>query len=263
MRVGVLGLGNVGKALAHVLAGKEDLRLLDRSAEETVSVARSCGAKPAESLRELMEGSDYVYLAVKPQDLPEVAKAAAAHARKNQVIVSVAAGITSEQLRKWFKCPVVRLMPNMALKVGQAVLALEQDLQLDQRIKAELTEMLQPAGWVIWLSADQIDSVGALSGSGLAYLLTVLEALADGGVALGLKPELALQITAQTMRGAAELVREGKATIGELRSCITSPGGTTIEGMRVLEKGGVRSAFMEAVIAAHARSMELRRPAVD
>lgn len=261
MRLGILGLGNIGGAFSRLFKGRHELMLFDRHAEKANTLAGECMAQVAPDIATLVRESEYLILAVKPHHLASVAKVVASHAKKGQVIISVAAGFSTEQLKKLLpKLQVVRLMPNMALTVSQGVMAVEDDPELDLGVRSAVCELLQAAGWVVWLPAAGMEAVGALSGAGLAYLLIALEALSDAGIALGLHPKQALAIATQTMLGAATWVQQSCEGISELRWRISSPGGTTIEGIRALERGGMRSALIEAVIAAHRRACDLQLP---
>lgn len=257
MRIGIVGLGNIGAGLARAFRGSHELMVLGRRPEQTALIAKECGGRVANDLKQLAEASEVIFVSVKPHDLPALGRELSSHLTKRHLVVSVAAGVGSEKLRKWFpQAQVIRLMPNIALEVGQAVMAIEDDPELDQQVKATITKLIAPTGSVVWLAAPLIEAVGALSGSGLAFLMVVLEAMTEAGITMGLPSKQAQMIAAQTMSGAAELVKREEGALSDLRWRVTSPGGTTVAGLRALEERGARSAIIEAVLAAHQRACE-------
>jgi len=264
MKLAVIGIGKMGQALLRRwLAANwitaEQITVYDAdpavmtafAAEYTVQTA----ASPAAAARQ----ADWVLLAVKPQVAPSVLKTLAADWQPGQVLVSIAAGLTLADLRGWSgrQPAIVRVMPNLPAVIGQGVSAICYD-QATTEIMATAQSMFTVCGLAADVPEALFDAVTGLSGSGPAYVLMMIEALADGAVAQGLSRQQALQMAARTVEGAAALVLESQEHPAVLRDQITSPGGTTAAALRVLEHGGLRAAVIDAVGAAAERSRQLR-----
>jgi pyrroline-5-carboxylate reductase len=197
-------------------------------------------------------------LAIKPQILESVATNLSVSNQFSPLIISILAGVTLQRLESAFTgCPVVRVMPNTPATVGAAMSA----ISIGQNVTPEQTESVRQifsaVGEVVTVPESLMDGVTGLSGSGPAYVAMMIEALADGGVAVGLSRAIAQQLAIQTVFGTAKLLQESKMHPAELKDRVSSPGGTTIAGVAALEKGGFRSAVIEAVKASSQRSQEL------
>ena len=212
---------------------------------------------PGVSVVDVPEPGESVVIAVKPTDAEQVCRALPA--RGYDRVLSIAAGLTTEALESWLwrDARVLRAMPNTPalLGVGASVVAPGRCATDDDLIWAE--SVLSAIGVVVRLPEKLIDSATGLSGSGPAYIFMVAEALVDAGVLVGLDREVARVLTLQTILGAARMLAESGESPEVLRAAVTSPGGTTAEGLRVLESRAMRAAFTEAVQAAARRSREL------
>ena len=197
-------------------------------------------------------------LAVKPQVLPAVARELRSVLTDRQLVMSVAAGVSLRQLADWLGSErVVRVMPNTPCLVGRGASAYalgEQATSEDARV---VESMLAAVGFVCQVGERYLDAVTGLSGSGPAYIYLLIEALSDGGVLAGLTRDVATQLAAHTVRGAAEMVIGTAVHPAVLKDRVTSPGGTTIAGIQALEEHGLRAACMAAVEAATARARQL------
>ena len=207
--------------------------------------------------------ADVVVLAVKPQQLKAVAEelASAIHA-SGSLVVSVAAGVHSEVIENWLggNVAVVRSMPNTPALVqsGATALFANKHVTEDQRDRAE--SILRAAGLTLWLEDESLmDAVTALSGSGPAYFFRIMEAIESAGIDLGLPPETSRLLTLQTAFGAAKMALESSEPAATLREQVTSPGGTTEQGLRVMEGHQIDNIFKEVLTAARDRSEELAK----
>lgn len=260
-RVGFLGAGNMASALIRgILRGGLPPRQLlatdlDRTKLDLLSA--ELGTLTADSSQALIEASEVVILATKPDALASVLPPLRAQAA-GRLWVSVAAGVTTDTLESWLgEARVIRAMPNTPALVGEGATGLcpgrharREDLELAEKLLAGV-------GITVVVTESAMDAVTGLSGSGPAFLMLVIEAMADAGVHAGLPRDVALRLAAQTVRGAGALALESGRHPAELKDQVTSPGGTTIAGVRALERGGLRSTMMEAVLAATARCREL------
>jgi len=202
---------------------------------------------------------DGAVLAVKPGDIEAVAPAVVAAGCGR--VLSIAAGVTLARLERALGpgIPVVRAMPNTPALVGAGASAIAGGSSVSGDDLDWAESILAAVGTVVRLTEAQLDAVTGLSGSGPAYVFLVAEALVEAGVLVGLSREVSASLTTQTLLGAARLLAETGEGPEALRAMVTSPGGTTAAGLRALEAAGVRAAFLDAVAAATARSVELGR----
>ncbi len=253
----IVGGGKMGEALLAGLLRSDptlSIRVVEthggradelRASHPTVDVAGGPGA------------ADGTLLAVKPHLVPEVAGAVGA--ADGGRVLSIAAGVTIATLESALPAgtAVVRAMPNTPALVGAGAAAIAPGTSAGDDDLAWAESVLGAVGTVVRVPEHLLDAVTGLSGSGPAYAFLVLDALIEGGVAAGLPRDVAGALAGQTLLGAATLFLQGDASPGELRAAVTSPGGTTAEGLRVLEQRAVRAALIDAVLAARDRSVAL------
>lgn len=199
-----------------------------------------------------------IILAIKPQSLRSAV--AGLKVTANQLIISILAGVSLSQLAGIFpQQSIIRTMPNTPATVGAGMTAIAGNDRVTDVQYALVSKVFQAVGKVVRVSESQLDAVTGLSGSGPAYVALMVEALADGGVAAGLPRAMAQELALQTVLGTAQLLDQQQLHPAICKDRVTSPGGTTIAGIRALEKGGFRSTIIEAVIAAANRSQELNQ----
>jgi pyrroline-5-carboxylate reductase len=256
MELLIVGGGKMGEALLGGLlaAGRGGLGVLEVVAARRDELAAKY---PGVRVLEAAEGADGVLLAVKPQ---HVAASAAAVGRAGcERVLSVAAGITTQAIEAALgaRIPVVRAMPNTPALVGAGAAAISPGTHATDADLEWAEAILGAVGVVVRVPEASLDAVTGLSGSGPAYVFLVAEAMADAGVLAGLPRDVAETLAFQTLLGSAKLLTESDDGPATLKAAVTSPGGTTAAGLRELERAGVRSAFLEAVMAATARGREL------
>lgn len=199
-----------------------------------------------------------IVIAVKPQILKDISSQIRPLIHGDHLLVSIAAGITLPQLADYLGGHrIVRVMPNTPAQVMQGASGIAFGRETTEADRGWATQLMRGVGLVVNVSDSQLHAVTGLSGSGPAYVLLMIEALSDGGVAAGLARDVATQLAVQTVIGTAKMVAETGLHPAVLRDQVTSPGGTTIAALQVLENRGVRSAFIDAVKAATERSREL------
>ncbi len=262
-RIAVIGGGRIGEALLAGLleSGQphEDLVVVESVPARAEALGDRLGIRVTDSVTEAAANADLIVIAVKPGDvdgvLTEVGKAGQDDGR-TPVLASLAAGVTTARLEAKLPegFPVVRVMPNTPMLVGQGMSAIAAGRNADSAQLEQVAEMLSAVGKVVTVPETQMDAVTAVSGSGPAYFLLVVEAMIEAGVGLGLSRDVADQLVAQTMLGTAALLDESTQGAYELRAAVTSPAGTTAAAIRELERAGVRSAFIEGLHAAKERS---------
>lgn len=261
MKIGFIGTGNMGGALATAAAaavGGDALRLCDKNTEKAAELATKLGARAVEASA-LLQECDYVFLGVKPQVLEATLQPLCGALRPSQVLITMAAGVSIEAVAAMTGrlCPIIRIMPNTPVAVGQGMVLYTADKTVSEEQEAAFCQLLSAAGKLCKIPENLIDAGSAVSGCGPAFAYLFIEALADGGVECGLPRQQALELAAQTVSGAARMVLETGRHPGELKDAVCSPGGTTIAGVHALEAGGLRSVTMDAVTAAYARTLEL------
>jgi pyrroline-5-carboxylate reductase len=208
----------------------------------------------------VIEQADIVVLAVKPQHLANVARELGGLNHPHKLLISLLAGVRIQTLCEVLRHQrVIRVMPNTPCLVGSGASAYALGPEASAADGRRVAEMLGAVGLAVEVDEKLMDAVTGLSGSGPAYIYTVIEALSDGGVRAGLPREIATRLAAQTVLGAAQMVLSTAEHPAVLKERVTSPGGTTIAGLQALERAGVRAAFMGAVEAATQRSIELGR----
>ncbi|NEW39497.1 pyrroline-5-carboxylate reductase [Nocardia cyriacigeorgica] len=264
-RIAVIGGGRIGEALIAGLleSGRavKDLVVVETHADRGEVLADRFGIRVTDSVTDASVGADLLVIAVKPGDvdavLTDLGKAELGGDR-DQVLVSLAAGVPTARLENKLPAgfPVVRVMPNTPMLVGQGMSVVSPGRYAKADQLDLVSEVLGAVGEVAVVPETQMDAVTAVSGSGPAYFFLVVEAMVDAGVGLGLTRDVATKLVVQTMVGSAALLEESGQHAADLRAAVTSPAGTTAAALRELERGGVRSAFLEALHAAKHRSME-------
>ena len=261
--IGFIGAGQMATALGRGFVKAELVLAENLTASDPVSEARNCFAE--ETGGEMTEDnarvatSDVVFLAVKPQQMATVAAELRGKIGTDKLVVSIAAGIRLEALAEGFGTDVrlVRVMPNTPCLVGHGACGFCLGRQATDKDARLVEQLLTAVGIAYRVDERLMDAVTGLSGSGPAFVYTIIEALSDGGVRMGLPRKVATALAAQTVRGAAEMVLATGEHTGALKDKVTSPGGTTIAGIEALESAGLRAALMSAVEAATQRSIEL------
>ncbi len=261
---GFIGTGNMGGALARAarkqLPGAHIL-LATRTAAKAEALAAELGARAVDNAAAAKE-PEFLFLGVKPYMVEDLMASIAPvlEARTDRfVLVSMAAALTIEDLRRrgcgdW---PLIRIMPNTPSAIGEGVIFYTCDGVTEDELAAFLDAM-SGAGRLLPLDDHLMDAGSAVAGCGPAFVDLFLEAMADGGVACGLSRPMAMECAAQTLIGAAKLMLATGTHPGALKDAVCSPGGATIQGVRTLEKAGLRSAVMEAVIAAYEKSAQMK-----
>jgi pyrroline-5-carboxylate reductase len=212
----------------------------------------------SESSQVVAGTSEILFLTVKPQVMPAVLSSIGKVVPKKTVVVSIAAGIKISTMEKYLLgVPVIRVMPNTPVAVGEGMSAVSRGTHADEATATMISEMFSAVGRSIIVDESMMDSVTGLSGSGPAFFFLMLDALSDAGVRVGFSRQNALLLSAQTMLGAARMVLETGEHPGKLKDMVTSPGGTAITGVHMLETHSIRASLIEAVVAATARSRDM------
>ena len=265
-----IGVGNMGGALARGACravGPDQLILFNRTAVKAEALAEELGCAVAGSAADAVWAAEYIFLGVKPDGLRPLLEELAPLLRdrhrvgEDKVMVSMVAGLTIEDLRPHlagagYYVPIVRIMPNTCVAVGKGMTALCVGEAVAEHIGG-VEEILSATGRVERISEGLMDQFSALAGCGPAFVYPYIEALADGAVMTGLPRKQAVEYAAQMVLGAAAMVLESGKHPGQLKDEVCSPGGSTIAGVAELERGGLRAAAIDAVLAAYRKNTQL------
>ena len=263
LHIGFIGTGRIARALIAGLSNKENTLIagFDRDSAALESVSADYPVLPCLSIEELALQSQIIILAVKPYQIAEVLGELKPSLRQDHLLISVAAGISSEFIlnNSSATLKVIRVMPNTPAFVGEGMTAISKGRMASEHDVTLACNLFSSIGRVVVLDESQMDAATALSGSGPAYMFHILDSLAQGGVQCGLSSPEALLLSAQTMLGAAKMVLSDSKSPETLKREVTTPGGTTEAGLKVLDEKNIRQILVEAVAAAAARSMELMK----
>lgn len=259
LKVGFIGCGNMGSVLATAASNSEaECRLYLSDANNTMANALSCetGGVVSDNIQ-IASLCDYIFLAVKPNVILEVAKEIAPHLKENAVIISIAAGMTTTKIANEInKNSIIRIMPNTPAAVGMGVFLYTTNNASNNEVE-QFKILMQKAGKFALIDEELIDSATAVSGCGPAYAYMFIEALAKAGEGCGVPSELSLKLAAETVKGAAEMVLKSGIAPKKLCENVCSPGGSTIEGVRSLQENDFENTVDSAIKAAYKRTKEL------
>jgi pyrroline-5-carboxylate reductase len=255
--IGFLGAGRMATALAGGMVRAGLVKRRQIVASDVIpaagkAFASATGGKVLKSNAEVLRRANVIVIAVKPQHIVALLDELAGEVSTRHLFISIAAGVTIAQLETALggKSRVIRVMPNTPVLVGEGAAGFARGSRAKASDAKLAAQVLGSVGMAVEVPERLLNAVTGLSGSGPAYGFQIIEALSDGGVAAGLPREMATRLAAQTMLGAAKMVLETGEHPGKLKDMVTSPGGTTIEGLHELEAAGVRNGLMNAVRAA-------------
>ena len=262
-RIGFIGGGAMCEAMIGGLLGKglikpEQITVNDVAQTRLDLLKKQFSIQVTDSVAAVASASEILFLTVKPQVMPTVLATIGKLVPKKTVVVSIAAGIKIATMEKYLLgVPVIRVMPNTPVAVGEGMSAVARGTHADEKTAQLISEMFAAVGRSVVVEESMMDAVTGLSGSGPAFFFLMLDALSDAGVRVGFSRQNALLLSAQTMLGAAKMVLETGEHPGKLKDMVTSPGGTAITGVHMLETHSIRASLIEAVVAATARSRDM------
>ena len=269
MKIGFIGAGNMANALMTGLKNnksisKTDVFVADTDVSRLTYIKNQYGFNVSQNNDEVINSaSDILFLCIKPQVFDEIASELKKVIKKEQIVVSIMAGKSIEYLSGGLSTKnIVRVMPNTPClaSAGICAVATNDEIKKDERFEVIL-DILKGAGEAEVVDEKYINAITQVSGASPAWVFMMIEALADGGVECGMSRDMAYKFATNAVYGAGKLAvdkyNENKTHPGVLKDMVTSPAGTTIEGVRVLEENGFRGAVIDAVLASYARSLEL------
>jgi pyrroline-5-carboxylate reductase len=268
LSIGFLGAGKMATALARGFVQAGIVKAEAIVASDVYPAAReafgeSVGARTVKSNAEVAQAAKVLFIAVKPDQVAGALSSIREEFTGEHLLISIAAGVTIKQLESGLSdgARVIRVMPNTPALVGESASGFALGSSATEEDGALTEKLLSAVGLALKVKEAQLDAVTGLSGSGPAYVYLMIEAMSDGGVAAGLPRDIATRLAAQTLLGGAKMVLETSQHPGALKDMVTSPGGTTIDGVHELEKAGVRAGLMNAVRTATKKARQLGRRA--
>jgi pyrroline-5-carboxylate reductase len=266
MRISILGAGKIGETLIKAIleskvATAAQITATAKHAAGLEAKAKAYGIRTTTDNAAAARGADVVILSVKPQAMAEVLASAKRAITPRTLVISTAAGVATDAIERGLAkgVPVVRTMPNTPCLLRSGMTAICGGRHATRTHLATAESIFGAAGRTLVLDEKHFDAVTGLSGSGPAFMYVVLEALAEGGVKVGLPRDTATELVAQTMLGSARMVLETREHPAKLKDVVTTPAGCTIDGLLALEEGGLRVALINAVVKATTRAGQLGR----
>ena len=259
MKIGFFGAGKMAEGILSAIPNKHDVVMAEKVSARAKELKARYGVRVTDDLKVVAKAADLIFLAVRPQDVDAVAAEVKPLVGAKTTIVSIVAGKTLKKLRAAFgtKVRLVRVMPNLALRAKAGMCAICPGPKVPKAAVKAVEAILGGAGATVVLKEKDFDAVTALSGSGPAYFAYMEEAMAEGGVKLGLKPAVARLLAEQTMYGTAKFLRESGMDLGAFIAGVCTQGGTTATGMVKLAAPSFTKTVAATLAAAARRSAEL------
>jgi pyrroline-5-carboxylate reductase len=262
-KVGIVGVGNMGESVLKALlkkgVKKDNLYFVEAKKDRALYIGKTYGVKDVKKVSELVKRSDLIVVAVKPQDARKMLPDTASSMDGSKILISIMAGVTMANILALAGKPVkvVRMMPNIAVKVGQGVIGVAAGADVSVEDVAKIKTLFSSAGLTVDVGEELMDAVTSLGASSPAFFLLFLEAMIDAGVKIGIPRDKARAISLQVVKGTVAMLEEENLHPVVMREMITSPGGTTISGLAALEDKAFRGSVIEAIEKAAQRAKEL------
>lgn len=264
----IIGGGVMGEAIGRSListgtAPASAITICEIDSKRRSSLARDLGVSVTGEHAEASQAALVVVLAIKPQDFQIIGNSLQGQILPEQLVLSIMAGVSIGTLRNQLgHRALVRVMPNTPAQIGKGMAVWTATPEVNDEQRATVRHILQTLGIELYVPDERyIDMATAVSGSGPGFFFLILEAMIDGAVQIGMRRELAAEMVYQTALGSAAFAQQSKLHTAVLRDQVTSPGGTTAEGLRAMEQRGVRAGIIEAIVAAYERTLELGQKA--
>ena len=261
--LGFIGLGKMGKTLLEgALKVLENKKIIIYDINKSVLEERSneFNVDQGMSNSDVIRKAKYVIIAVLPQVIDNVLEEISSNLQEDQILISIAAGVSIDHIERSIgkRIGIIRVMPNTPALVGEGATAISHNDKVNDTELDYIIDLFKAVGLVVQLDEKHLDAVTGLSGSGPAYIFIIIDALADGGVKMGLPRDIAIKLAAQTVLGAAKMVIDTQLHPSLLKDKVASPGGTTITAIHQLEESKIRAAMISAVEAATLKSKSMK-----
>lgn len=260
MNIGIIGVGNIGSIFVERLTDTDENHIViyDRNTQRMSVFKGRKDVEIADNIYYVVNNSELIVIAVKPQDARELLKKLRKGAIGEKILVSTITGVTTEKIKEIAGASyVARIMPNVPAAIGKGVTGLYMDNALDEEKQKKIITLLKKLGEVVEIEEKHFSAVTALSGSGPAFVFVIVESLIDIGLKMGLSYEKARELIIDTLIGSGELLKAKGSHPGEFRHLVTSPAGTTIEGIYSLERDAFRGTIMKALFDTYTKAKNL------
>lgn len=261
--IGFVGAGNMGEAYISALCDEKTIFFYEVNNERAEYISGKYNVSRSENLEELINSSDFIVLAIKPQVMNKVLNSIKdVVCLEKKVFISIAAGLEINKLRSWISkekenVKMTRVMPNTPALIKKGISGVAYSENISNEEKDKINKILKATGEVVEVEESKIDIVTAVSGSGPAFVMVMINSMADGAVKLGMNKTDALKFAVETFIGTAELIKATGDHPEVLKDKVTSPGGTTAAGLYAMEKNGIRKSLIETVEATYRKAKEL------
>ena len=270
-KIAFIGAGAMAEAIISGITSRKDfdasnVTAINRSNQERRTfLNQTYGISTTTDYQSLLQDANIVFLAVKPKDILQALSDIKHYIKKDMLIISVIAGVSISSIETILqqKVAIIRTMPNTSATIGKSATAITSNEYVTNEQLQSATSLLQTIGKVTIVNEEQLDAVTGLSGSGPAYIYYFIEAMEAAAEQLGLEKEAAKELIVQTVIGAAEMLQHSPKTPAQLRTEVTSPGGTTEAGLKVLQERDIQKAFIDCVVAASRQSEQLGQKLSD
>ncbi len=250
MKIAIIGVGNMGSILARHLSQSHSVVLCDHNRERVSSLAKELEAQVVLDPAKAVLGADLVILAVKPKDLESLAGTLLGSIALSQRLISILAGVEIKTLKELFPdASIIRMMPNLAITTGQGILGFSSKESLSEE-KVEMDSLFAGLGLSLWIPETKMNAFASLAASSPAFIFVLIEAMIEAGIYSGFSSKDSKEIVLQVLAGSVALLKGSDKTPEELKWQVTSPGGTTIKGIKELEGHSFRIAIWKAIEAA-------------
>ncbi|WP_400242212.1 pyrroline-5-carboxylate reductase [Niallia sp. JL1B1071] len=270
-KLAIIGAGSMSEALISGIVSSKiiettDITVTNRgNVERLTELQERYGIHYSFDLEKIVQEADAIILAMKPKDVKEAIAQWKDYLSEKTLLISVLAGVSMDSLQRLIgmEVPIARAMPNTSATVGKSATGISFNSFVVDEQKQFVHEMFETVGFVTFVEEEQLDAITGLSGSGPAYIYYLVEAMEKGGLTIGLDRDVANALIVQTLLGAAEMIAKSAKTPLELRKNVTSPGGTTEAGIRILEEFDVQNAFITCIQEATAQSKRMGKALTD
>jgi len=253
-KIAFIGCGSMGSGLARAMAKRYQVSICDRNFAHAEALANEIGGSAFKGAAGAVEKADIVILCVKPQDVKSACKELFGKIRDDQVLVSILSGVSVNDLKRYLgDVAIVRIMPNIACFYGTGVVGLVESDDLDEEGKQEFSTIFSTLGYTHWIPEDDVDALTAITGSGPAFALVIIEAITEAGIAMGLSAVDSKKLAAEMFTGTLNALEKSGRHPAELKWQVASPGGCTIAGLKHLEDEALRSGVMNTFLATFER----------
>lgn len=254
----IIGCGVIGSIFARHFSSSHRVILYDKNHERARDLSQELNQESSSSLHEIIKKADVILLAIKPSSLSAFGREIKGCSLEGKILISVLAGTPTSSLAQVFSdARIVRIMPNIAMKLNQGIIGIVEEPSFSREFKKQIEALFDKLGLLLWIHEEKMDAFTALAGSSPALFLLLVEAFTETGVYLGFSGADSQKIALQVLRGVTALLEKENTSPADLRLQIASPGGTTISGLLMAESLGLRHALQSSLVEIYKKSQKM------